>query len=145
MEMSVQGNATLGGTRDIGAANMPLSLRHGVVAASAPGMAAEDSFQREPESFERTILAEGLESILAAGRSKPATGRFQRGNANLIELYQKYERGRKYRFETHRISSPLNSVGVPRLERGTPCSQSRCATNCATPRIPVLQRMGGQS
>ena len=49
-------------------------LRNGVVAAAAPGIAAKDALETEPEAFQRAVFAESLERILGAGRSEPAAG-----------------------------------------------------------------------
>ena len=52
-------------------------------------MAADYSFEREPEALYRSVLPECLEGILGAGgRETAGRGPLERGNAYLIELYQ---------------------------------------------------------
>ena len=54
-------------------------------------MAAEDAPQGQPETFDRTVLAEGLEGILRAGR-RVAAGRRQQGrDADLVEADQHHK------------------------------------------------------
>ncbi len=73
--------------------------RDGVVAAAAPGIAAEDALEAEPEPFKGTVFAESLESILGAGGGEPAAGRLERRDAQLIKLYQQEKRCREYSFK----------------------------------------------
>lgn len=73
------------------------NLRHRVISAAPPGMAPEYTFEGQPEAFQRPVFAECLQSVLGARRSKPAgRSRLERGYAQLIELYQQYERYGKY-------------------------------------------------
>ena len=65
-----------------------MPLRHGVVAGAAPGVAAEDALEGEPEAFEGAVFAEGLKGVLRACGGEAAGGRFQRGDTQLIEFYQ---------------------------------------------------------
>lgn len=47
-------------------------LRNRIVAVTAPWMAPANSFQGEPEAFERTIFFKSFNAILGAGRCEPA-------------------------------------------------------------------------
>ena len=67
-------------------------LRYGVVAAAAPGIAAEYPLEGKPETLEWAVFAEGLQGILAAGGRETAAMRLERGDADLIEFYQNDER-----------------------------------------------------
>ena len=40
------------------------ALRHGVVAATAPGVATSYAFYCEPSAFEYAVLAQGLDGVL---------------------------------------------------------------------------------
>ncbi len=55
-------------------------------------MAAEDAAYRKVESFEGAMFAEGFQGILGTGRSETTAWAFERGDADLIEPYQKNER-----------------------------------------------------
>lgn len=55
-------------------------------------MAAEEAADRQVEAFEGTVLAEGFEGVLRAGRGETAAGRLERGDADLIEPYQEHKR-----------------------------------------------------
>ena len=39
-------------------------LWHGVVAAAAPGVTAQNALERQPETLQRTIFSESLEGVL---------------------------------------------------------------------------------
>ena len=58
---------------------------HGVVSATAPWMAAQDASGAEIEAFERAVLLDGLDHILAARWCVAAGGRRERRDASLIE------------------------------------------------------------
>ena len=60
-------------------------LRHGVVAAAAPGMAAQDAANGEIEAAQGAVLAEGLKRILRAGGREAAGGRRQGRDESLVE------------------------------------------------------------
>jgi hypothetical protein len=53
-------------------------LRHGIISASAPWMAAEDASDGEIEAFDGAVLAEGLEGVLGAGGRETAAGLLER-------------------------------------------------------------------
>ena len=55
-------------------------------------MAAQDALERQPETLQRTVFAESLKGILGAGRRETAGRWLEWRNAQLIELYQQYER-----------------------------------------------------
>ena len=54
-------------------------LRHGVVAAATPGMAAREALQGEPRPLQRPVLAQRLKGVLRAGGDEAARRRQQRG------------------------------------------------------------------
>lgn len=64
-------------------------------------MAADYSFECQKESFERAVLPECLQRILAAGGSETAGRGSERGDAQLIEAYQQYEWEGDNGFPTH--------------------------------------------
>ena len=66
-------------------------------------MAAEDAADGEVEAFDGAMLAEGLKSVLGAGRREAAAGLLQRRDADLIESYQKYE-GRDQDLPDHALN-----------------------------------------
>ena len=68
------------------------SLRHRIISASAPWVAADYSFEADPESFEGTILPECLQCVLGAGRCETTGWGSERGDAELVEFYQQYKR-----------------------------------------------------
>jgi len=51
-----------------------IKLRHGVVAAAAPGVTAQDTFNGEPGAFDWTIFTECFKGVLGAGRGKATAG-----------------------------------------------------------------------
>ena len=55
-----------------------MPLRHRVIAAAAPRVTAQYPLETEPETFQRTVFAEGLQRILGAGGNKAAAGREKR-------------------------------------------------------------------
>ena len=57
---------------------MIIVLRYGIISASTPGMAAEDASDGEVEAFDGAMLAEGLKSVLGAGRGEAAAGLLER-------------------------------------------------------------------
>lgn len=67
-------------------------LRHGIVAAAAEGMAAEDAAHGEVRTLEGAVLAQGLQRVLRAGRRKAAAARLIRGDAYLVKPHQPYQR-----------------------------------------------------
>lgn len=66
-------------------------LGYRIISASSPRVAAENASDCEIQSFERPVLAEGLKSILRAGRSESAAGLLEWRYAHLIESDQEYE------------------------------------------------------
>ena len=52
----------------------------------------QDPSHRKVQSFYWAVFAERFEGVLGTCRSEPACRRFERRDANLIELYQDYER-----------------------------------------------------
>ena len=66
IEFSLQGNC--------------LGLGHRVIAAAAPGMAADYPLQGQPAPVERTVFDDRFSGILGTGRRKPAAGGGERGN-----------------------------------------------------------------
>ena len=67
-------------------------LRNRVVSVSSPGVASQNPADCKVKSLERTMLPEGLESVLRTCRSEPACRRLERRDADLIEPYQENER-----------------------------------------------------
>jgi len=63
-------------------------LRHRVVAMPAPWVAAANSFHRQPEAIEGTMLFESFQRILAAGRRISAFGPKPRRNNQLVKTYE---------------------------------------------------------
>ena len=74
-------------------------LGHGIVAGAAPGVAAEDTLEGKPETFEGTVLAEGFKGVLGTGWSVAAGRGSERGDAQLVELYQQYKWSDEYFLE----------------------------------------------
>ena len=70
-------------------------LWHGVVAAAAPGVTAQNALERQPEALQRTIFSESLEGVLRAGRRETAARRLERRDAQLVKLNQQDEWRRK--------------------------------------------------
>ena len=89
----------------------PLESRNRIKPASSPRVAAENALERKPESFQRTIFPEGLQSILGAGRGEAAAGWCERGDAQLIELYQQDE-GRRQYFSENLHADTLTGHGL---------------------------------
>lgn len=58
---------------------------HGVVATTAPRMAAEDAARAEIETFEGTVFLDGFQHILAASRGEAARRRSEGADGLLIE------------------------------------------------------------
>lgn len=56
-------------------------------------MAAQYASGGKVESFDRTVLAEGLKGVLRAGGCESAAGLLKGGYADLIESDKEYERG----------------------------------------------------
>lgn len=69
----------------------PEVLRDRVVTASSPWIASEYSPYSEDESFERAVLAEGLQPVLGTCRSESAACRLEWRNAHLIESDENYK------------------------------------------------------
>ena len=61
-------------------------LWNGVVAGAAPGVAAEDTLDAEPGTFEDTVFEHRLHHILAARRRIAAGRRRQRRNEHPVEI-----------------------------------------------------------
>lgn len=72
-------------------------LRDGVVAGTSPGMATEKAADSKPETLERTVLDNGLTSILATRGSETTGRRSHRGDDGLVETdggyQQQYQNG----------------------------------------------------
>ena len=66
-------------------------------------MAAEYATDGEVEAFDWAMLAEGLKSVLGAGRREAAAGLLEGGDADLVESYQKYE-GRDQDLPDHALN-----------------------------------------
>ena len=66
-------------------------LRHGVVAAASPGVAAQDAAQGEPRTLQHSMLGDGFHGILRASGGEAAGGREMRGDRSLVESYEEYE------------------------------------------------------
>jgi hypothetical protein len=62
-----------------------------IVPAATPWVAFAHSLKGEPQSFEGTVLAKGFDTILTAGRCKPAFGTNGRADHILIKSYQGYK------------------------------------------------------
>ena len=82
---------------------MAAFLRHRIISASAPRVAAEDAADGEVEAFDWAMLAEGLKSVLGAGGCETAAGLLEGGDADLVESYQKYE-GRDQDLPDHALN-----------------------------------------
>ena len=99
-------------------------LWYWIISVSAPGMASQDAFCGQVETFEHSVFSERFKSILRAGRSESAGCRSKRGDAHLIETYQKYK-GEDHGFADdpesftfltfHWLSSLCRSVFLQRL------------------------------
>ena len=72
------------GTRNYNIA-APFFLRHGVVAISAPGVAAENAPEGKQRAFEDTIFLDGGDGIFGAGGREAAGGGQVRRNARAIK------------------------------------------------------------
>lgn len=67
-----------------------------IIAASAPGVTAQEPADGKVEALEGAVSAEGFEGVLGACRGKAAAGGLERGDADLIEPYQEHKRGYRY-------------------------------------------------
>ena len=67
-------------------------LGDGVVAGTAPGVAAEEAADGEPQAAEGAVLADGLDGVLRAGGSEAARRGQPGGNGPLVELNRQQER-----------------------------------------------------
>lgn len=63
-------------------------LRHRVVPASTPGMAAGNAAGRQPKPFKRTVFLKRLQPVLRAGRRKAAPWPQQGRDHPLVEFDQ---------------------------------------------------------
>ncbi len=68
-------------------------LRNWVVAATAPGVAGENSFQSKPASLEGAIFANSLQSVVGTGRRITTGTANPWGKRPLIELDHPYHYG----------------------------------------------------
>lgn len=66
-------------------------LRDGVVAGTSPGVATEKAADSKPETLERTVLDNGLTSILATRGSETTGRRSHRGDDGLVETDGGYQ------------------------------------------------------
>ena len=69
-----------------------LFLRNGVITASSPRMASQQSFYGKEQAFERAVFPECLQGVLRTGRSEAAACRLERGDAHLVETDEHDER-----------------------------------------------------
>lgn len=67
-------------------------LRDRIVAGAAPWIAAQDALKGQPETFQRTILAERLQRIVRTGGCEAAAMWLEGGDAELVELDEHDER-----------------------------------------------------
>ena len=74
-------------------------FRNGVVAASAPRVAAQDAAGGQIQALDGAVLFKGLQPILRTRGREPAAGRSKRADAQLIELDQQHKRENQNRFE----------------------------------------------
>ena len=58
---------------------------YGIVTAATPGMTTQQTAHGQPQAFEGTVPAQGLDGILRARGSEPAGGRHERRHISLIE------------------------------------------------------------
>ena len=82
-------------------------------------MAADYSFEGQPEALERAVFCECLQCVLAAGGREPAGGRGMRRDTDLIESYQEYEGCRQYAPERDPFSTCLlhNAFVLPKIKK----------------------------
>lgn len=66
--------------------------RHGVVAASSPGIASQDALQCEPTAAQCAVGLQGLHGILRTRGREAACGRRERRDEALIEAYGRDEK-----------------------------------------------------
>lgn len=64
---------------------------NGVVTASSPGVASEQSFYGKVQAFEGPVFPDRFHGILRAGRGIAASGRFERRYAILVEFDREQE------------------------------------------------------
>lgn len=74
-------------------------LWHWVVAAAAPGVAGEHTFEREPRAFEGAILLDSLDSVVGTGRCVAARASDKGRERPLVDLDQGYQDASQARFE----------------------------------------------
>lgn len=82
------------GAQPVGVHVVAGDARHGVVAASAPGVAAGYAPQGQPQTESRAVPAYGADGVLRAGGHIAAAGWFQRGDAGPVEVYGEQQEGR---------------------------------------------------
>src|SRR5690606_13436613 len=112
--------------------------RHGIVAAAAPRVTAQQSSRGEPAAAGGAVTTDRLGSILRACRRVAARGRQKRRNACPVTADHQEERAREHRFSVQlTISSRSSPYGTPYASRrartstsdATPASESRGSTS----------------
>ena len=84
----------------------------GIITASSPGVAAENSADGKIQPLERSVLAEGLQGILGTSGRKTAAGWRERADAHLIELDQEHKRRNQYGFEPTHDSRDVSTAVI---------------------------------
>ena len=103
-------------------------LRHRIVAAAAPRMAARQPFQGEPAALDGPVFAQRLDGILRTGRRKPARRRREGRDAELVELHHGDQRQRRRTFTDAPQSVEESGAGhFRRFYRERSPSRSRSA------------------
>ena len=69
---------------------------HRIIAAPTPGMAAQQASDSKPQAFQRPILSQRLNCILATRRGESARRGRQRRDASLVETYGQDKQLRQY-------------------------------------------------
>ena len=70
-------------------------LRDGVIAASAPRIAGDNTLQSEPATLERTVFADGFDAIVGTGGRVAARAPDERRQGHLVEFDKPYHDGRQ--------------------------------------------------
>lgn len=83
-------------------------MRNGVVSEAAPGVAAGDPAEREPQAARRAMYFDGLYCVDGAGRREAAGASGQRCDADLIGAYE------RERQSVNHAARPIASRDLPR-------------------------------